>query len=427
MASGRLTFRERLEHEHFLDVLELEGYRMNILNNERGVVLAFVAMGLVLFMLLLGVALDTGWTVYVRSQGQARVDAAALAGASGLFDQDPADRETAAKERAETFSDDENPVLTTDTEPADDVIPMHYNPATQALTEAPSWAPPPNGDFTQPGANAVKVQNAVPTPLFFSGIRNVFGANETGSTDINVDAVGFLGCPGGAIVPPGFAPVALRACRVDFPGGCNGERILYQSPDNGWDNSAFTTLFSTGANYCRDLVTGAEPSPPVTVNACDVVNVVGSGQVASCFEELQCQYPANICNPTSCASANPPEQCMATLPVVDTGCSGQQYGLCDPADTSMNDGHVVGWAKICFTSITKNGDSSCRGTGNPNNITSGSSVMAQQGGNPGGGGGGGGTPNYEIRGVLKCGIAVPGTSTGTNCFGTIAQNPILIE
>jgi Flp pilus assembly protein TadG len=397
---------------------------MNILNNERGVVLTFVAMGLFLFLLFLGVALDTGWTVYVRSQGQARVDSAALAGAAGLFDQNTGTRETAAKQLAEDFSDTENPVLTTDTSQAEDVIPMHYNPATRELVEAPSWAPPPNGDFTQPGANAVRVQNAVPTPLFFSGVRNVFGANETGVTDINVDAVGFLGCPAGGLAGPGTAPIALRACRVGFPNNCNVERILYQSPDSGADNSAFTTLFETGAKYCRDLVTGDEPSPPVTVNACDVINTVGSGQVESCFCELQDQYPANICNPTSCAQNPPPAQCVATLPVVDTGCAGEQYGSCDPAGTSMSDGHVVGWARICFTSITKNGGL-CSGGGNGSAGLSGA-ILAAANGN-GGTSGGGGTPNFEIRGVLECGVAIPGTGTGTECFGTIAQNPVLIQ
>lgn len=376
---------------------------MNILNNERGVVLVFVAMGLVLFLLFLGVALDTGWTVYVRSQGQARVDSAALAGAAGLFDQDADDREAAAKQLAETFSDTENPVLTTNTNTAEDVIPMHYNPATQALTEAPSWAPPPNGNFTQPGANAVRVQNAVPTPLFFSGIRNVFGANETGAMDINVNATGFLGCPAGAIIEPGgIAPLALRACRVPFPACNNLPYTLYQSPDSGADNSAFTTLFETGAKYCQDLVSGAEPSPPVTVDACDVIKTIGSGSVSSCFCALQAKYPAAVCNPTSCAQNPSPEECTVTLPVVDTGCSGQQYGTCDPADTSMNNGQVVGWAKICFTSILQNG-TMCH------------SPPVQ------------GAPNFEIKGILKCGVSVPGTYTGTQCFGTIAQNPVLVQ
>jgi Flp pilus assembly protein TadG len=390
-----------------------------LLHNERGAVLAFVAMGLLLFLLFLGVALDTGWTVYVRSQGQARVDAAALAGAAGLFSQNTATRKDAAKELAVTFSDTENPVLTAETEPDDDVTPMHYNPATQALTEAPSWAPPPNGDFTQPGANAVRVTNAVPTPLFFSGVRNVFGANETGETNINVGAVGFLGCPGGGLIEPGgIAPLALRACKVPFP-ACNNEPFtIYQAPDSGPDNSAFTTLFSTGAAYCGKLVTGIEPSPPVQVDACDVINLIGSG-ISNCFCDLQGRYPAAVCNPTSCAQAEPPAQCVATLPVVDTGCLGQQYGSCAPAGTNMSNGHVVGFAKICFTSITKNREPTCNSGGGNSG-----------GGNSGGGNSGGGQPpqdNFKIEGILKCGVSVPGTYTGTQCFGTIAQNPILIQ
>ncbi|MGE0821061.1 MAG: pilus assembly protein TadG-related protein [Candidatus Binatia bacterium] len=393
---------------------------MNILNSERGVAITFVAMGLFLFMLFLGVALDTGWTVYVRSQGQARVDASALAAASGLFSQNTATRETEAKNRAETFSDTENPVLTTDTDPTTDVIPMHYNPATQALTDAPSWAPPPNGDFTQPGANAVRVDNAVPTPLFFSGIRNVFGAAETGQTDINVSAVGFLGCPGGALVSgPGFAPIALRACRVGFPGSCGQVKTLWQSPDStgsATDNSAFTTLFGTGTNVCRSLVNGTQD--PTQVAACDPpINLVGSGQTTDCLCELRQKYIINNgCNEDSCTTTPPDPNCTATLPVVDTGCAGDEG--CGTPEPESSRGQVVGWASICFTEIVTG--TGCGGGGNSGGGNSG-------GGTGGSTGGSTGTPNKWIKGALDCGKSVPGTNTGTQCFGTIAQNPILIR
>ena len=69
---------------------------MNIIRNNRGATLIFVALSLFLFLLFLGVATDTGWTVYVRSQGQARVDAAALAAARALVEQNPTTRETNA-------------------------------------------------------------------------------------------------------------------------------------------------------------------------------------------------------------------------------------------------------------------------------------------------------------------------------------------
>ena len=57
---------------------------MNILKNNRGVTLVFIALFLFLLLAFIGLAVDVGWTTYVRSQGQARVDAAALDQTSGL-------------------------------------------------------------------------------------------------------------------------------------------------------------------------------------------------------------------------------------------------------------------------------------------------------------------------------------------------------
>jgi Flp pilus assembly protein TadG len=401
-------------------VLKLGGYRMNILNNERGAVLVFVAMGLVLFVLFLGVALDTGWTVYVRSQGQARVDSAALAGASGLFDQAEGARETAAKQLAETFSDTENPVLTTDTNTTEDVIPMHYNPATQALTEAPGWAPATNGDYVNNvGCNAVQVSNVVPTPLFFSGVRNVFGAGENGSTDINVTATGYLGCPGGALVDgPGYAPIALRACRFsDLNTSCaNREVTLWQSPSGAGstDNSAWTTLLEGGgANTCRNLVNGTET--PAQVNTCpntdSTIQLIGTGQVTSCLCELQSQYSS--CTKAVCdAGGSAADACTAIVPVIDTGCTGTYCDGTAPG-TNQSSGRVVSWAKLCITAVYKKGGGACGDSAGANPCENDDT---------------GKQATKCVKGQLRCGQSIPGsTTTAGQCFGSSASNPVLVQ
>src|SRR5205809_5698871 len=51
---------------------------------ERGTVLLYVAGSLMVMMLFVGLAIDGGWTTYVRNQGQAAVDAAALSAASAI-------------------------------------------------------------------------------------------------------------------------------------------------------------------------------------------------------------------------------------------------------------------------------------------------------------------------------------------------------
>src|SRR5687767_10568480 len=57
---------------------------MHRMNNERGSVFIFVTLIIVLLLIMVGLGLDTGQLAYVRSQGQAAVDAAALGAVSGL-------------------------------------------------------------------------------------------------------------------------------------------------------------------------------------------------------------------------------------------------------------------------------------------------------------------------------------------------------
>jgi len=185
---------------------------MNILRNNRGVTLVFVAMGLLLFLLFLGVALDTGWVVYVRSQGQARVDSAALAAAGALIEKpfDPLRPE----ELANTFSD-KNSVVNASVNPVNRVTLMNYDQISGVLQEAPS---PYGGSVLY---NAVRVTTDVPTPVFFAGIRNVFGAGETGQENITVGAVSHLPCPGIETRGDQLAQLVIAKAFWNFPAGCN--------------------------------------------------------------------------------------------------------------------------------------------------------------------------------------------------------------
>ncbi len=57
---------------------------MDILRNNHGTAIIFVTLFFLLTMLFVSVGIDAGWMTYVRNQGQASVDAAALSGASGI-------------------------------------------------------------------------------------------------------------------------------------------------------------------------------------------------------------------------------------------------------------------------------------------------------------------------------------------------------
>jgi Flp pilus assembly protein TadG len=64
---------------------------MKAANNERGTILVFVTLMIVLLLIMVGMGLDTGHLVYIRSQAQPAVDAAALAAASAVPTGNPAE------------------------------------------------------------------------------------------------------------------------------------------------------------------------------------------------------------------------------------------------------------------------------------------------------------------------------------------------
>src|SRR5262245_1558333 len=57
---------------------------MKSLSNEKGSVLIFITLMIVLLLVMVGMGLDTGHLAFIRSQGQPAVDAAALAAASAI-------------------------------------------------------------------------------------------------------------------------------------------------------------------------------------------------------------------------------------------------------------------------------------------------------------------------------------------------------
>src|SRR5215510_8099432 len=76
------TARFRTLTAHIL-VRSMEAYMQSV-KNERGSVLIFATLIIVLLLIMVGMGLDTGHLAYVRSQGQPAVDSAALAAASAI-------------------------------------------------------------------------------------------------------------------------------------------------------------------------------------------------------------------------------------------------------------------------------------------------------------------------------------------------------
>jgi uncharacterized membrane protein len=57
---------------------------MSSMSNDKGSVLVFVTLMIVLLMIMVGMGLDTGQLTYTRATGQTAVDAAALSAVSAI-------------------------------------------------------------------------------------------------------------------------------------------------------------------------------------------------------------------------------------------------------------------------------------------------------------------------------------------------------
>jgi hypothetical protein len=230
---------------------------MNIVRNDRGVVLVFVAMGLLLFLLFLGLALDTGWLVYVRAQGQARVDSAALAAAAALIESEDR-RPSRAEELANAFNET-NTVVNDTVNPENGVTPMKYDETDGSLRETGgSWA---LWSGSSPVCNAVRVTTSVPTPVFFAGIRNVFGAGETGLEDLTFSSVSHLPCPGIKTTDVKLARrLAISKVFWNLSAGCNEEQPRLLADLIG-------TVSTALAQVAPDLLVPVQVGTPITLQS----------------------------------------------------------------------------------------------------------------------------------------------------------------
>src|ERR671910_3604062 len=121
---------------------------MQAVKNERGYALIFVTLMIVLLLVMVGMALDSGHLAYIRSQGQPAVDAAALAAASAI----PSGRWSTVTDRAAKFN------------------PGGTNPGT-----GNNYLNSPDNEISQQNVTLVKYDNA--TGEFTTSGVNITNAN----------------------------------------------------------------------------------------------------------------------------------------------------------------------------------------------------------------------------------------------------------
>jgi|KBSSwiStaDraftv2_1062776.scaffolds.fasta_scaffold104095_2 Flp pilus assembly protein TadG len=194
---------------------------MHSIHNEHGSVIVFVTLMIVLLLIMVGIGLDTGQLTATRSQGQAAVDAAALAAVSGL--PVPSNPENEVNQRVAAFNA-RNDYVKNSSNPIDsgNITYVQYDEMTDVITTLPGIT----------SANGVRVAleagRAITTPVFLTPLLNLFGQSASSTVDVNVSAVAVL-----RALPS--VPIAISKSLCSAPNPVD----LVQSPANNlscWTN-----------------------------------------------------------------------------------------------------------------------------------------------------------------------------------------------
>lgn len=298
---------------------------MKTIRNEKGSVLVFVTLMIVLLLIMIGMGLDTGHLAYVRSLGQPAVDAAALAAASAIPTNDPA----LVKSRAAAFNaapgnpGTGNNYLNSRKNliGENNVTLVQYDSVKNTITPATGVGPHSVGN-----ANAVRVAleetnpyggaSGAPmnTPLFLTPLLNLLGASSPGSANVNVSAVARIqGLAGMPIV------VADNICGTDatlnFQGGGNA----------GWETYHIANASASVIRDMWDSMKNCGGQPAVDIGYCGYMN---NGVISNIFNKnIKDLHQAD---PSACY----------LIPVVDHKViANGNFNQCSK---------IIDWARLCL-------------------------------------------------------------------------------
>jgi len=276
---------------------------MQAVNNQRGMVLVFVTLSIVLLLIMVGMGLDTGHLVYVRAQGQAAVDAAALAAASAI----PTGSAKEVNDRAAAFNsknnyDDSSNNLIKDK----NITYVQYSPTDGTINTSGVSIANANGvrvalENTNPHTG-VSTGTAMISRVFLMPLLNLFGHDVDNTANISVSAVAVIKAA------PGL-PIAIEEAKCSQ---ANPQKLLQSSSNN--DNSGYTTYWinNTSASEIRDLLKNAKTCgggiPSVGVGFPTQLN---NGQISSVYSDFADVFKEN------------PGQCYL-IPVVRNGSNWNQ-------------------------------------------------------------------------------------------------------
>ena len=292
---------------------------MKTANNQKGTVLIFATLMIVVLLILVGMGLDAGHLAFIRSQGQPAVDAAALAAASAI----PTGNLSTVQARAASINPGgSNPGIGNNylNSPGNaignsNLTLVQYNSTNGAVTTT---------GVTIANANAVRVGlekdnpyggspgAAMKSPLFLTPLMKLLGASTSATTDVNVSAIAAIKAIAGM-------PIAIDQTRC----GQSGNIDLEFNPqgDSGW------TTYSLKANTTNikalfETLPSCGGSPAVEVGFCTNLQ---NGTIGNLFNDtIPDLFKAH---PTDCY----------LLPVVGD-IKNHNFNQCAP---------ITDWAKFC--------------------------------------------------------------------------------
>lgn len=305
---------------------------MRNVKDDRGSVLVFMTLMIVLLLFMVGIGLDTGQLTYTRSQGQAAVDAAVLSAVSGLAN--PTNPTAEVENRVAAFNTNNDYVRSpSNTITKSNVTYVQYNDTTGAITALGGIANA-NGvrvalEQTNP-YSGVAAGTQIATPAFLTPVIKLFQGTAPGVNNVNVSAVAAL-----RAIPGIPIAVMQKEC---LPNGQTKNDVYLRQSNANVDNSCWTTYTDNppSASKVQALFSASQTCQGIPANL-DLITIgtlieLDNGQQASTYAEAKDTLLTN--NPNSCW----------IVPVVpdSTKCNQQDQ--------------ILDWAKICATEIVKQGN-----------------------------------------------------------------------
>jgi len=312
---------------------------MQPVTNERGSVIVFITLMIVLLMVMVGMGLDTGYMTYSRNTSQGAVDAAALAAVSALPTRNPATVEARAAlyNSNNTFTGSgSNPIIATN------VSYVSYDYISNTITYNAPIATANGVRVAMETANGRPVQS----PAFLTPLLRLMGNSASSPNNVNVSAVA-------TIQTRPAIPIALWETKCGTKVGTPPQyplqtdvKIQMQHPSNdnqdpAGENACWTTFFdcSSGAPNIKEGFTTASTCSGSAIDG----NIgIGSmicqnrGQVNTVMGEAQDFFLDTLSNKGN----------WFIIPVLSGG------GNCAPDNPTG----VVDFAKIKVTAVDKTGN-----------------------------------------------------------------------